>query len=239
VPTPLLSPAGNNKTTSPTTRILDLYTKNGGIGAYNTQFALSPDQGFGFSVLTAGRPPTSGPDLRQTTMFAINQVVTEIFTPAFEKAALEQAVRNFAGTYVASDNTTSPQSLTIVAGDGPAGLGVQNWTSGDLDLVKSYFAAKNLMALDEVPGQPTLRLYPMDLHNGKQVAFRGVYEIPNKDGVYSSGSRPFEKYCATWSQLSEPQYGNIGLDDFVFDIDEMGKATAITARGERKTLKRT
>lgn len=61
-----------NSTSESSTRITDLYTKNGGIGAYYAQIALSPDHGFGFVLLTAGRPPTSGPDQR----FRLSKVST-------------------------------------------------------------------------------------------------------------------------------------------------------------------
>ncbi|KAM0436598.1 hypothetical protein ACHAPT_002306 [Fusarium lateritium] len=85
--------AGHSGTSSKAlgTRLVDLYTKNGGVFAYYSQLAFSPDHGLGFAVSIAGRPPVSGPDRRFLEMNIINEMVTDVMIPAFEAAAAEQA----------------------------------------------------------------------------------------------------------------------------------------------------
>ncbi|WAO88762.1 Beta-lactamase domain-containing protein [Fusarium falciforme] len=218
------------------TRLVDLYTKNGGILGYYAQMALSPDHGLGFMVNIAGRPPISGPDRRSLEMNIINEMVTDIMVPAFEAAAVEQAIKNLAGTYVATDNS---MEMTIVSLDGHLGLGVQNWTSGDLDLLVTYYAALSMAeSVSSTSPSANLRLYPVGLHGGGKVAFRGVYGLNTNESVFGSRDEPWLGGCGAWAGVGEPPYGNIGLDDFVFDVDENGRATAITARGARKTLQR-
>ncbi|KAJ3469475.1 hypothetical protein MRS44_003540 [Fusarium solani] len=218
------------------TRLVDLYTKNGGILAYYAQMALSPDHGLGFMVTIAGRPPISGPDQRPLEMNIINEMVTDIMVPAFEAAAAEQAIKNFAGTYVATDNS---MEMTIVGLDGHIGLGVQNWTSGDLDLLVTYYAALSIAeSVSSKSPRASLRLYPVGLHGGGKVAFRGVYGLNTNESVFGSSDEPWLGGCGAWAGVGEPPYGNVGLDDFVFDVDVDGRAAAITARGARKTLQR-
>jgi hypothetical protein len=172
-------------------------------------------------------------------MQQLNGLITEALLPAFEAAALEQAAANFAGTYVsARTNDSEPMLIHIVAGDGGLGLGVQNWTAGNLDLLKSYFAATAEISPDLVTGEPSLRLYPVNLHDDGRTAYRGVFEYEGSVGVFSTNeTSPFGSHCAAWAAVSTPQYGNIGLDDFVFHVDETGRAIAVTARGARTELK--
>ncbi|RSL55093.1 hypothetical protein CEP54_009529 [Fusarium duplospermum] len=227
-------PGTSSKTSG--TRLVDLYTKNGGVGAYSAQMALSPDHGLGFTVAIAGRPPMSGPDQRTLEMNIINNMVTDIMIPAFEVAAAEQAIKNFAGTHIATDNS---MEMKIGGLDGHMGLGIQNWTSGDLDLLVTYYAALSTVEyVSRTSPRASLRLYPIGLHGGGKVAFRGVYGLNTNESVFGSRDEPWLGGCGAWAGVGEPPYGNVGLDDFVFDVDEDGRATAITARGARKTLQR-
>ncbi|KAM0436599.1 hypothetical protein ACHAPT_002307 [Fusarium lateritium] len=129
--------------------------------------------------------------------------------------------------------------MTIVVLDGHLGLGVQNWTSGDLDLLVTYYAALSMAdSVSSTSPRASLRLYPVGLHADGEVAFRGVYGMNTNASVFGSGDKPWLGGCAAWAGVDEPAYGNVGLDDFVLDVDEAGRATAITARGSRKTLQR-
>lgn len=75
------------------TRVSDLYTKLGGNPQYTAVFALSPDHGLGYSILLAG--PTSSTD-----RIPLRDIVGTVFVTAAEHAAVENAERNFAGTFV-------------------------------------------------------------------------------------------------------------------------------------------
>jgi len=219
------------------TRLMDLYTKNGGGGAYFAQFALDPEHGMGFAVFVAGRPPPEGqPDLKFGEMQKLNFLVTETFAPAFEELAMVQAKEKFAGTYADEEMT-----MTLVAGDGRRGVGVTNWTSlGDQrDLLASYFAALAGI-FPNTSIKPSLRLYPVGLSSSEdgKIAFRGVLGVLSDQSVYSLGDKPFSRACGAWGGVGEPPYGNIGLDDFVFEVDGGGMATGVEVRGVRRTLKR-
>jgi hypothetical protein len=45
--------------TSLNSRIVDPYTKSGGLPGYSSRFVLIPDWGIGFSILSAGAIPTT------------------------------------------------------------------------------------------------------------------------------------------------------------------------------------
>jgi hypothetical protein len=120
---------------------------------------------------------------------------------------------------------------------------VLNWTtpSPQRDLVQTYYAA--LAGAPEPPVlgvTPSLRLYPVDLKDRRQVAFRGVFGPLRNDSAFSTDGSggSFHDVCGSWAGVGKPPYGTVGLDDFVFDVDCKGRATAVTARGLRTKLKR-
>lgn len=128
-------------------------------------------------------------------------------------------------------------SLTLVDKDGGLGLGVHNWTEGGQNRLKSYFAAIEEENVAELIEEPTLRLYPVGLVGGQKLAFRGVFELHGQGDAFSTdGMSPFQTYCASWSTVGEPTYGNVGLDDFVFEVNQSGKTVALIARGARRTM---
>jgi hypothetical protein len=75
------------------TRVSDLYTKAGGNIDYTAIFALSPDQGIGYSILIAGETASSA-------RWPLRNLVGETFIPAAENAAAENVDQNVAGTFV-------------------------------------------------------------------------------------------------------------------------------------------
>lgn len=104
------------------TRISDLYTKAGGNGDYTAIFALSPDQGIGFSILVAGGTATPA-------RWPLRNAVGETFIPAAEHAAAENAKRNLVGTFV--DKRTPSTNLTLTLDKGRPGLGLKSmWVNG-------------------------------------------------------------------------------------------------------------
>ncbi|KAJ5766242.1 uncharacterized protein N7511_003858 [Penicillium nucicola] len=104
------------------TRISDLYTKAGGNGDYTCIFALSPDQGIGYSILVGGSTASSA-------RWPLRDLIGEIFVPAAEHAAAENTKRNLAGTFV--DDTAPGTNLTLTVEKGRPGLGVKTfWVKG-------------------------------------------------------------------------------------------------------------
>jgi hypothetical protein len=104
------------------TRISDLYTKAGGNGDYTCIFALSPDQGIGYSILVAGSTASSA-------RWPLRGMVGETFIQAAEHAAAENAKRNLAGTFV--DAASPGTNLTLTVDKGRPGLGLKVfWLKG-------------------------------------------------------------------------------------------------------------
>ncbi|KAJ5349969.1 hypothetical protein N7541_007696 [Penicillium brevicompactum] len=104
------------------TRISDLYTKAGGNGDYTAIFALSPDQGIGFSILVAGGTATPA-------RWPLRNAVGETFIPAAEHAAAENAKRNLVGTFI--DKRAPGTNLTLTLDKGRPGLGLKSmWVNG-------------------------------------------------------------------------------------------------------------
>ena len=44
--------------------------------------------------------------------------------------------------------------------------------------------------------------------------------------------------CTSWSSIDEVLYGEVGLDEFVFEVDERGVASCVTARAWRETMRK-
>ena len=114
------------------TRIVDLYTKNGALGAYASYLVLDPQHNMGYSILIAGSTPS-----RLSTLAVLADFLAANWIPAFEQAARSQAESNFAGTYV-HDAPTVNSSLTITTQNDRPGLGVSNWTRNGLDMLELF-----------------------------------------------------------------------------------------------------
>lgn len=100
------------------TRISDLYTKAGGNIDYTAIFALSPDHGIGYNILIGG-------DTATPARWPLRDLVGELFIPAAEHAAAENAARNIAGTFVDEENKGN--NLTLSIDRGSPGLGLKSF----------------------------------------------------------------------------------------------------------------
>ncbi|KAI1747220.1 beta-lactamase/transpeptidase-like protein [Xylaria castorea] len=215
----VISPGSNH------TRVVDLYTKNGILGGYSALFVLSPEHEFGFVLLLAGPATAAESSARSVAMSVIGDVVTNTMVSAFEQAARAEAESNFAGVYASSN-----MNLTISVNDGHPGLKLSNWTAGDKDVLALYTGVPNADA--------DARLYPVGLQGDGLIAFRAVYETARNASYTSQPGVVFSQGCLPWGDVAAIQYGSVALDDFVFEIDDKGRATAITPRVARQTLKR-
>lgn len=203
---------------APGERVSYLYTKAGQLGLYSSQLALMPDYDVGFTVLAAG--PAGGQQVR-----LLSDLISEIFYPALEATAKDEADSNYAGTF--QDPTGINSSITIVTDDRP-GLGVQQWIFNGTD-APSLFAALVLPQLGDSV-EIGVRLYPTGLKTteGGQVtrtAFRAVFDLPAPRGI-----GPFSSNCDAWLVVDGFSYGGIGLDEFVFHLGSDGKAVSVEPR---------
>ncbi|RGP66569.1 beta-lactamase-like 1 [Fusarium longipes] len=208
-------------------RVIDLYTKNGAIGLYTAIFVLSPDHKIGYVVLVAGAN-------RAYLLSYLPDLLAQTLLPAIENAAHDNAVEQFTGTF------KGPKSQLIVTMDDT--LVVQNWTRGDVDVIATQ-AALLWPGLDITP---VLRLYPMVLRGDKRMSFRVVFEARAEDGsteeaesdAIDANVGPFNGRCLSWGSVDSLTYNNIGVDDFEFEVDGDGYATALLPRVMKETLEK-
>ncbi|KAF5617702.1 beta-lactamase-like 1 [Fusarium tjaetaba] len=209
------------------TRVVDLYTKNGAIGLYTAIIVLSPEHDIGYVALMAGTN-------RAYLLSYLPDLIAEALLPAAETAARDNSVKRFAGTF------KGPKSQLTVTMDDT--LMVQNWTRSGVD-VMAMQAALTWPGLDVTP---VLRLYPMGLEGNKKMSFRGIFEAravnESSEGSEETATDvnigPFSGGCLSWGAVDSLTYGNIGVDDFVFEVNGDGEATALVPRVLRETLRK-
>ncbi|PNP80895.1 hypothetical protein FNYG_05710 [Fusarium nygamai] len=209
------------------TRVVDLYTKNGAIGLYTAIIVLSPEHEIGYVALMAGTN-------RAYLLSYLPDLIAQALLPAAEGAARDNTVKRFVGTF------KGPKSQLTVAMDDT--LMVRNWTRGGVD-VMAMQAALTWPGLDVTP---VLRLYPMGLEGNNRVSFRGVFEAQAvnesteepEETATDVSIGPFSGGCLSWGGVDSLTYGNIGVDDFVFEVNGDGEATALVPRVMRETLRK-
>jgi hypothetical protein len=202
-------------------RLIDLYTKSGDIGSYSSVLALSPDHGVGFTILVAG---TGG----HVVAAMVADLVAQTMLPALEYIAKDQARVRFAGTYSAPSRVVN-SSISIITDDGP-GLRVTNWTSNSTDMFQSLATLRGANDTSQI----TIRLYPTGLETPGKISFRAL--IPPDLGLAPIG--PFTGSCITWVTVDSYIYGSVGLDEFVFTLDDHLRATSVSPRVLRIDLQR-
>ena len=203
---------------APGERVSYLYTKSGQIGLYSSQMALMPDYNVGFTVLAAG---PAGP---QQIRF-LSDLLTEVFYPALEAAAKEEANSAYAGTF--RDPTGINSSVTITTDDRP-GLGLQQWIFNGTEvssLVRALVFPQSNTSLELI-----FRLYPTGLKTTKagqvtRTAWRAVLDFASP-----LGPGPLSPTCASWGAVDALTYGGIGFDEFIFNLGPDGRAVSVEPR---------
>jgi hypothetical protein len=199
---------------SNTTRTVDVYSKNGGIGQYLSLLGLSPDHNIGISLLVAG--PSAG-----SVYSALQTLVTTTWLVAGERAAREQARVNFAGNYTLPDNSSA--EITLLP-DEP-GMFLASLLSNGTNM----FEALGGVVGGELGAEFGAWLYPTTLTDGNRTAFRAVY---------GALGQPADELCASWGAVDGLRYGGHPADLFVFEVGEDGRATALEVPILKKTLRR-
>jgi hypothetical protein len=200
-------------------RPIDLYTKSGDIGTYSCVLALDPDHNAGFVLLGAGNST-------HVSLALASDFVSQSLLPALEQAAKSQAHARFAGTYALG---TGNSSITITTDDGPA-LVVTSWVNNGIDMFPSYMALNGITD----PSMLSIRLYPTGLESPGQLSFRSVIPPPLPSGI-----GPFSSSCISWVTADSQVYGNVGIDEFVFNLDGNGNAVSVSPRVLRTVLSKT
>ncbi|KAI1841831.1 hypothetical protein JX265_009440 [Neoarthrinium moseri] len=212
------------------TRISDLYTKSGGNVDYTCIFGLSPDHGLGFSILVGGSTASSA-------RWEIRNALGELFIPAAEAAAADNAQNNLAGTFI--DQTTPGTNLTLSVDDDLPGLGLKAFYIGG---VESF---QNLTGTTK---KASLRLFPTGLTSHPQ-SLASLYKA---DGTIKVAHRTIKGFIPL-KPRAKSEGGKGGLfdnqqvwqnidftdrfDEFIFTLDQ-GKLISVESTGANKTFTR-
>lgn len=207
--------------------VIDLYTKAGSTGIYNSLLVLIPDYEVAFTVLTAGNVFTLADML--------SEMIAETFLPVIYLVSKEEAAVAFGGVY---ESPGANSSLSLIVDDGP-GLFISNWTSDGTDFLSVY---------QEIGyGKVEARIYPTGLKSSvmsgnstAEVSYRGIFQSA-QESVPDPKSRNrhrriFNSDCATWMGVDAVVYGHNAIDDFVFQLDRHGKALSVEPRALRVHL---
>ncbi|KAK3360526.1 beta-lactamase/transpeptidase-like protein [Lasiosphaeria hispida] len=190
-------------------RIADVYTKQGGSDTYVSFLALSPDHNIGISILTASAGKSDAFDV-------IKKLSLDIWIPAAEQAARDQAGGDFVGRYTLGGGGNASASAEIQLLPGQPGLYVHSLVSEGVDF---FGLIQSLLGRE---GELKAWLYPIGLVSEKggkkKVAFRAVFGVLGVEA---------EEDCATWAQVDSGRFGGHPKDLFIFEVDEGGRATGL------------
>ncbi|KAI9805436.1 MAG: hypothetical protein M1825_000687 [Sarcosagium campestre] len=204
-------------------RVVDLYTKAGGVNRYSSYLALSPDHEYGFSVLAAGLSP----ELPLAAAFLADTLASTLI-PALESQAASETAKNFAGLY-RSDEGGLNSSFSLATGpSSPAGLVIESWVSNGTDvlaLLPLLFGGSSVVLSPSITDQ-----------QGGKAAFRSI-SGPSESSQDGAFSRQLIDNGG-WEFVDTLIYGGNSLDLFEFDVGEDGAASAVTPAIMRATLKR-
>ena len=207
-------------------RIIDLYTKGGGISTYSTEMALIPEFDLAVSVLTAGSEVAASywPSLTALMM-------TEVLVPVMDLAAKSEARARFAGTYK-DEETGSQLKISL---DHGSGLVLSDWIARNVKVLPNLNRYNTVGANDTTPSNLTsIRMYPTGLETEGRAAWRAVFPALTDEEAelidHSTALR--DASCATWHLTDKSIYNYLSLDHFEFQFGEGGEiATSIEAKG--------
>lgn len=206
----------------PEQSLVDVYTVLSNEGykesLYSSYIGLVPDYGVGYVILSADTEEPA--DLN-----AHADIIGDVVLTALVEMAVLQAGENFNGTY-ATTNSTSLSSITVRQ-DNLMGLYVDEFLSNGTDFRKTL---SGLVGVDQSKDL-SIRLYPTQRVGSKQ-AFRAVLQDVTE---LADNDTPT---CVSWMDVDELQYGGRGLDEFVFEVDESGRAVGVEIPALRVVLSR-
>ncbi|KND89505.1 hypothetical protein TOPH_05786 [Tolypocladium ophioglossoides CBS 100239] len=205
---------------------VDLYTKSGSDGQYNSLLILMPDFQVAVALLAAG--PHAGPVLEAAVETALQALL-----PVLDTASQSQACQAFCGRYAPADAAAN-SSLVLAVDDKGPGLLVTQWISRGADVrgaAQAYADATDGGVIESI------RLYPTGLRAPGEAAFRAILQtLPV--GYDASVPRIMDPGVHQWSAVDQLMYGEVAVDDFVFRLDGQGRAVAVEPRVLRQTFEK-
>ncbi|CZT14561.1 uncharacterized protein RCC_12046 [Ramularia collo-cygni] len=195
---------------------VDLYTKGGNWGSYSSVFAVIPDYNVGFSLLSVSTKAYG----KFTDDFP--NVLAPILLDAVEKIGREQANHNFVGQYHSQSSNTSVR----VEMDDLPGLKLTEYIYKGTDMG---------VVFGDLNKEVDFRLIPNHLAKGKgQFGFTGVYARPQPP--LANGSFYFP--CQSWLDIDDFTYDSVPLGNFMFEVDENGRAGSVQLKAFKEKLER-
>lgn len=196
-------------------RIIDIITKHGTLGGYNSQLAIIPEFSIASAILTANSTSTAVPEL--------SAIMIENLLPALESVSREQAKSAFGGTYSAVKSYGLNSSMTISADGGP-GLVITNSIHNGTVLFSTVNATAAAQSVTEYP-----RIYPQHL----QAPARTRSTVGLSAWKVVVTDKP-----SNWLLLGGAGYGGEPIDDLLFHMDHNDKVIALEVPFLRIVLNR-
>ncbi|KAI1734999.1 beta-lactamase/transpeptidase-like protein [Xylaria scruposa] len=213
-------------------RVSQLYTKQGDEGTYHAALVLSPEHDLGWTVLAADATDANAGRIRETLMNSFG----DLFLPMAERQAENEAGVNFAGTF--ADEATNSSVRIEIGPSGSPGLFVTGLTSHGAQVIGPESPLIQVYGVGQ-----SARLYPSNL--------RATSRSKDGSGTYDSrlgfraeffnASQPdkVQDPClSAWTAVGAPLYGQVALDDWVFEMQENGQAKALDVGFLRLRLER-
>ena len=207
-------------------RTVSAFTKAGTFRKYTAFLSLLRDFNLGFTIMMAGEPALSN--------FKGADLLGSALIPAYDAVARDEADKLFSGTYV--DGVGS--WLQISTDPRKPGLGVGPWVSNGTDMVRLGMMLQSGSGTGFPLLRPETRLYYTQLESrtaggGKKQSWKAVFE---ETGYPSVAGQLFSTGCASWVGVTGVTYGNLPLDEFVFNFDSTGKVVSIVNLALRSTM---
>lgn len=196
-------------------QLIDLYTKDGGLGLYGSLSVLVPDFDLAITVLIAG----DGSPTTQVANLVIGQII-----PAIDSIAKKQAAARFAGSYKKGN------SSLVVSTDSGLGLKVTSWFGYGHDILAAY--AEQFQPFE-------LRIYPSILRRSNTAYNDMAKTVQSFRGVYQYAEAQYDNFlgqCSSWEGFDGNVYGQEALDEFVFHLDRNGNAASMEPSVLRQVL---
>lgn len=201
-------------------RLIEYYTKSGNVGSYNNILCLVPDYDLVVTILSGG-----GESSADTVDFALTDLITTVL-PALEDAGKTQALAAFGGAYT---DSASNSSLKLTLDDGP-GFSIDELVVRGVDIVANYGAFGSLSSSPGSLPFVRARLYPTNLAAGCEAAWRAFFNVGTVAQIAAGDAGRFwpKGTCHAWGSMDRPTYGFKSIDEFIFTVDDGGKASGLS-----------
>lgn len=210
-------------------RTIDLYTKSGSIGQYNSLLVISQDYGVAISIMAAGSSSSA-------VIEVVSEMVLQTLIPALENQMFHEECDRLCGIYESSDQNKN-SSLTLSVDTN--GLQIERWINSGVDfleVIHTYASQTGNPPIQRVALQATNIESPSDGHDGgsRRVRYRAIFDSST---VETGGpTRIMDQSANQWASIDTPMYGEIAFDDFILHFDRAGNAFAIEPRVMGDTL---